>query len=357
MRTPRSINASFGTLEGTAYGSHCWSEFANGFRTPQLGGLPYSQRNSACWTSGKYSGSSGRLSMAAASLPAVVWARLKAFPSMVDIEPQADFRYNESFLVEASLRMAHLSSLFPSSKLTTSPMFRESMHLSSYRLAILSSKALANEGSLNLGLCDEQLSLHWVQENITQFSGNPECVNSNWLSLGSPDKNQFVVSAQESDNLRAKAGSTSIHTQIIAESGNGGTYSSPDAAPFQATYDALIANTLCASTANSTERFKHTSKWHSNKYRLEVPQMRGAPLAANTTTEVRANLVGSVPPQFIDGMLDVYPDVPSSGCPFNTSDFQLNPFQNRFFSTPGLQNKRVVIWSFILLARIYMNFA
>jgi carboxylesterase type B len=50
----------------------------------------------------------------------------------------------------------------------------------SYRLAslgFLAGKALADEGSLNLGVRDQRLALHWVQENIAKFGGNPRCLS------------------------------------------------------------------------------------------------------------------------------------------------------------------------------------
>jgi hypothetical protein len=63
--------------------------------------------------------------------------------------------------------------------------------------------------------------------------------------------------------------------------------------------------------------------------------------SANTTADVKAALVGSVPDQLIDPILEVYPDSPWLGCPFNTGDFQLDPVQNGAFLAPGSQSKRV----------------
>lgn len=65
-----------------------------------------------------------------------------------------------------------------------------------------------------------------------------------------------------------------------------------------------------------------------------------ATLGANTTAQAKASLT-DVPVDQRDAILALYPDVPSLGCPFNTGDFQPDPFQNGFYSTPGSQNKRV----------------
>lgn len=69
-----------------------------------------------------------------------------------------DGRYNLSFIVQQSVKIGK-------------PFIGVSTN---YRLSawgFLSSSELAGEGLTNLGLKDQRLALHWVQENIEGFGG------------------------------------------------------------------------------------------------------------------------------------------------------------------------------------------
>lgn len=75
----------------------------------------------------------------------------------------ADQRYNMSFIIQNSVDL-------------NKPMIVVSIQ---YRLSawgfIGGAEALA-EGATNIGYRDQRLALHWVQENVAAFGGDPEKV-------------------------------------------------------------------------------------------------------------------------------------------------------------------------------------
>ncbi|UPK89512.1 hypothetical protein LCI18_000447 [Fusarium solani-melongenae] len=96
---------------------------------------------------------------ASTSLPVLVWVYGGGFFSGAS----RDQRYNLTFIVEHSVRMGK-------------PVMAVSMN---YRLAgygFLYSDEIAKAGLANLGLRDQRMALHWIQENIAGFGGNPDKV-------------------------------------------------------------------------------------------------------------------------------------------------------------------------------------
>ncbi|KAJ7836724.1 Alpha/Beta hydrolase protein [Mycena leptocephala] len=244
LRPPRSINASFGNLDATAYGPHCWSQFTTGF--DDNSGFNNSED---CLTLNVIRPTA----VSEKSLvPVVVWIHGGGLTT----GGSADFRYNGSWLVQASIANGD-------------PIVFVSINYRLASLGFLAGNALANEGSLNLGVRDQRLGCKKTLPNLAE---------TRKITIGVPYRKVTIqgerccffillVSFLTDSFFNLSAGATSVHTQIIAYAGrddklfnqaiaesgtNGGNFSLPDSVDFQATYNDLIANTTCSSTANSS---------------------------------------------------------------------------------------------------------
>ncbi|KAJ6471583.1 alpha/beta-hydrolase [Mycena vitilis] len=346
LRPPQSINSTFGTLDATAYGPHCFQDDSTGYSTSE-----------DCLTLNVIRPSAG------VSNP-IPRAFFLLFPGIGNNLGQADLRYNATWLVEASVANGN-------------PIMVVSINYRLASLGFLAGGALAEEGSLNLGLRDQRLALHWVQENIAKFGGDPEAVT---IDCFFTQAGGFSILA----HITAYSGrDDKLFTRAVVESGTiGVSYSHPTDPAFQSTYDSIIANTNCSATANSStsvqlaciralpiDEFRQVSlgliqpvfdgdivdvpsplaairagNW------TRVPLLVGsntdegqsfAPSGANTTSDVEVFIANYIPPAQIAGVLDRYSDDPAWGCPFNTGAFQLDPLQLGLFNTPGAANKRV----------------
>lgn len=70
----------------------------------------------------------------------------------------ADRRYNLSFIVENSVALGK-------------PIIGVSINYRLTAWGFLASQEVTNSGNTNLGLRDQRLALHWLQENIGAFNG------------------------------------------------------------------------------------------------------------------------------------------------------------------------------------------
>ncbi|RDW88358.1 hypothetical protein BP6252_00390 [Coleophoma cylindrospora] len=149
-----------------------------------------------------------------------------------------DQRYNLSYIVQNSVDIGQ-------------PMIGVSIQ---YRLSgwgFLGGKEALEGGAANNGYRDQRLALHWIQENIAAFGGDPSKVtiwgeSAGGLSVGA----QLLAFNGRDDGLFRAA---------IAESGGPAVAFFPSVLPggynstvYQTIYDELLANTTCASTKNTT---------------------------------------------------------------------------------------------------------
>ncbi|KAE8418083.1 Alpha/Beta hydrolase protein [Aspergillus pseudocaelatus] len=83
----------------------------------------------------------------------------------------ADQRYNMSFLVQESVKMG-------------TPTIGVSFNYRVSGFGFLSGRAINDSGLANLGLYDQRKALHWIQENIAAFGGDPTRVTIQGESSG-----------------------------------------------------------------------------------------------------------------------------------------------------------------------------
>jgi carboxylesterase type B len=114
-----------------------------------------------------------------------------------------------------------------------------------YRLAgwgFLYSSTFAEAGLANLGLLDQRLALHWVQENIAAFGGSPSKVTIWGESAGAMSVGAHLIAyGGRDDNLFRAA---------IAESGGPNLFTTFEAALVQEGYDNITKATGCATASN-----------------------------------------------------------------------------------------------------------
>lgn len=228
-----------------------------------------------------------------------------------------------------------------------------------YRLGpfgFLNGKEMAELGLLNLGMLDQRLAFHWIQDNIAAFGGDPTKVTLAGESAGAVSiYSHMMAYGGRNDHL--------FHGAIL-ESGGAFPLTSPDTPAFQASFDTLITNTMCSPLANasaakklacirtlplSTFRasagkstgqsidgdFSRTSIQNalpSGKY-LHIPTIVGtntdegttsAPTGINTTAQLSGPVAAGyfrpqkLPNETVSTLLAKYPTDPRLGCPYNT---------------------------------------
>ncbi|GAA5984602.1 hypothetical protein JCM10908_003417 [Rhodotorula pacifica] len=324
LRRPRSLNATFsgGVYEATEYSPFC----------PGVGSddwpYPLSEnclRLNVIRPTGTKEGD---------NLPVGYWIYGGGFQQ----GGNADQRYNASYVVQRSVEMGK-------------PIMVVQVNYRVAALGFMSSAELKQEGNLNIGLYDQRLGLHWVQENIAQFGGNPGKVTIWGESAGAFSVSNQIFAYAESETSLFQAG--------ILESGTSFSTAYLPISVYQARYDAVVNQTGCSSAANtlaclralplaafnaSASAFKwnpvvdgdlisdYPSKVVAAGNYAKVPLLIGAntdegtafgPKHMNTTADLKRVISASFPQMSkssIDRILQLYPNDPRVGCPYGTGD-------------------------------------
>lgn len=159
---PRTINQSWSEKQATAYGPWCHSLPLTLPGYTQTGFEHEESEDCLTLNVVRPSGVSGN-----ASLPVLVWIYGGGFSE----GGSADQRYNMSFIVHESVKMGQ-------------PTIGVSFNYRISGFGFLQGRAVNESDAANIGLYDQRLALHWIQENIMAFGGDPSRVTIQGESAG-----------------------------------------------------------------------------------------------------------------------------------------------------------------------------
>lgn len=117
-----------------------------------------------------------------------------------------------------------------------------------YRLSawgFLSSSQVTGSGNTNLGLRDQRMALHWIQENIRAFGGDPDKVTIWGESAGGMSVGCHLTAYGGRDDGLFRAG--------IMESGGSISYAPSNYTGYQSTYDALVSKVNCTNAPDTLQ--------------------------------------------------------------------------------------------------------
>ncbi|GAA5907464.1 hypothetical protein JCM6882_003868 [Rhodosporidiobolus microsporus] len=267
----------------------------------------------------------------------------------------ADQRYNTSYMIQRSVEMEK-------------PIISVHVNYRTAALGFMTSKEIKAEGNENLGIYDQRLALHWVQENIAAFGGDPTKVTI-WGESAGAISVAYQLNAYALDE-------TPLFRGAILESGNAHTIAFLPIEESQESFDAVAKGTGCADSDDvlkcirglSLEEFNNTasaysfnpvvdggiiSSYASDQYTsgnyAKVPLLLGANTdegaslgtsGINTTSQLIADLQKNYPDltdESAHKIAELYPDDPLIGCPYNTGDLILpsGKMDKRSFSIWG----------------------
>lgn len=213
---PDSKNATSYSLECIGYGSDQWN----------LG----NQISEDCLTLNVIRPATTKTSNNFSKLPVAVWIHGGSFTEGGSADP----RYNLSFIVQESVNSGM-------------PFIGVSIN---YRLSawgFLFGEEVMSAGSANMGIRDQRLALHWVQENIAAFGGDPRRVTVWGESAGAMSIGMHLIAYGGRDD--------GLFSAAISESGTppGIVSTAITPASWQPFYDRITKAANCSTAADSLE--------------------------------------------------------------------------------------------------------
>ncbi|KZO91915.1 alpha/beta-hydrolase [Calocera viscosa TUFC12733] len=251
-----------------------------------------------------------------------------------------DIRHNCSWFVQRSVEM-------------NDPVVFVTFNYRAAAFGFLDSQEVRDEGVTNIGLLDMRLAMHWVQENIAAFGGDPTKVTIMGESAGA-----MAIAA----HLTAFGGrDDGLFRAAILESGSPTTENFLDVNQTQPLYDAIVEKAGCANAtdtlsclrtvpyetfyaaANDSHQWQPTldgtflgpeyptQALQEGKY-VKVPLLMGsntdectsfAQYGIESTEQLAAALAANYPRlsnASIAHIIDLYPNIPALGCPYGSGD-------------------------------------
>lgn len=143
----------------------------------------------------------------------------------------SDPRYNMSFIIQQSVDMG-------TPFIAVSPNYRLSLW------GFMYGQEVVDSGITNLGFLDQRLALHWIQENIAAFGGDPDKVTIWGESAGGGSVGTHLVAYGGRDDKLFRA--------AISESGfPSGLAEYPTVAEWQPIYDYVVQEVNCSSASDT----------------------------------------------------------------------------------------------------------
>ncbi|KAL1582072.1 hypothetical protein WHR41_09255 [Cladosporium halotolerans] len=230
FRNPQSLNTTYNsTYEATEYASSCV-----GYGGDQLG-YPVSE-DCLYLNVVRPSGYEDQ------ELPIGLWIH----GGGLRMGGSRDARYNLSFIVENGVKIGK-------------PFIGVSINYRLQGWGLLASEQVTGSGNTNIALRDQRLALHWVQENIGAFGGDPTKVTIWGESAGAASVGWHLLAYNGRDDGLFRAG--------IMQSGNPVAYNSyRSEIDYQPGYDALVNSTGCGNATDTLDCLRYAPYEQVNNF-------------------------------------------------------------------------------------------
>ncbi|KAL4963720.1 Alpha/Beta hydrolase protein [Aspergillus stella-maris] len=168
------------------------------------------------------------------SLPVLVWIYGGGYIQGSNSDP----RYNLTFMVQSSVQM-------------NKPVVAVAINYRLNGFGFMGGPVIQDQGLANLGLRDQRLALHWIQENIDAFGGNPAKVTIWGQSAGAGSVGSQLVAYRGRDD--------SLFRAAIADSGGPLGFQGPSNTTQLESWNAVLNLTGCAHCPDALHCLRNVS--------------------------------------------------------------------------------------------------